>query len=380
MKSLRQQLLNDFESTRGLATKMAKTAGYSTAAKLKQMLEKSNGEVQNFDGFIKAVHEYYPDNYLELLSCFTDEISPCKTTARNLLEFLSLNRQFEGVKNLIKKMKERECPNTEWAKAYEILLDYQQNVSTIDYDEMLIRVRKLKTNNFELCIFLNILRTYSYHQMGRYNKVADLADEIEFDLKDANTNYLIETFKIRHAETMSYLTLRLNNQPVKAREYADKVINSKIYIGEAFNAYAYFIKGYSYIFNSYEQAKKYLTISRDIYAKLNRSEISKDLDEKIEFVEVLWGKDINCNYFKNSVLKNIELYDDLSNEVKTKIEEPFLLYLEGKRHKDTNILLNSVISYLNKGDFFLANLPKEELLKNGFDKNVLENLLSIRVA
>lgn len=40
MKSLKQRMLNDIEATRGMATKMAKLAGYATANKFTTMLKK----------------------------------------------------------------------------------------------------------------------------------------------------------------------------------------------------------------------------------------------------------------------------------------------------------------------------------------------------
>lgn len=381
MKSLRQRMMNDFESERGLATRMAKLGGYASAAKLKQSIEKPKGEIQNFDGFVKVVNELYPDNYLNYLSQFTDEIIPGKATARYLLEFLSLNRQFDGVENLISKMKTKHNVNTEWALAYELLINHQKNCSKIDYNEMLIQIRSMKTNNSELNLFLNILRTYCYHQLGRFNMVTTLADEIEYDLRHLKNNYLIQMYRVRHSETMSYLTLRLHNQPEKARVYADKVIYSETFIGESFNAYAHFIKGYSYMFSSYDFASTHLTISRNLYDGLNRVSVVTDLEEKIEMVNVLWNKKVDCKYVKNQLLQNLDLdIDKLIEEHTATIDNPFRLFLEGRSKKDNNILLDSLISYLRVGDFFLANLPKIELLQNGFNEKVLNNLLKLRVA
>ncbi|MEM5592837.1 hypothetical protein AAHH67_15710 [Niallia circulans] len=47
MKSLKQRMLNDIESTRGMATKMAKLAGYATANKFTTMLKKKMGTSKN---------------------------------------------------------------------------------------------------------------------------------------------------------------------------------------------------------------------------------------------------------------------------------------------------------------------------------------------
>lgn len=379
--SLRKRLINNFESNHGMATKMAKLGGYASAAKLKERIEKPEGEFQYFDGFINVVKEMFPNDYLEYLSEFTNEINPRKATARNLLEFLSLNRQFDGVENLITRMKSNYSVNTEWAIAYELLVNHLKNCSKIDYNEMLMQIRSMKTNNSELNLFLNILRTYCYYQLGRYNMVTTLADEIEYDLNHLKTNYLLQMYRVRHAETMSYLTLRLQNDQELARFYADRVIYSETFIGASFSAYAHFIKGYSYMFTSYDFAVKHLRISRNFYHEMNRGNVVEDLEEKIELVNVLWNKKVKCQYIKNQLLQEIDSdIDYLIDDNHEAIDEPFRLFLEGKSKKDNNILLDALISFLRNGDFFLANLPKIELLQNGFNEKVLNNLLKLRVA
>lgn len=98
MKGLRQRILNDIESTRGLATKMAKLAGYATAAKFKEMISKENGDIEKFDGFVRVVHHMYPEEKFELMSEFAKTLNPNTITARFMLEYLTLYKLAEDKK------------------------------------------------------------------------------------------------------------------------------------------------------------------------------------------------------------------------------------------------------------------------------------------
>jgi len=382
MKALKQLLLNEFEGNRGKATEMAKVAGYAKSGKLFEMLRKPDGEIEKFDGFVRMLEVMYPEDYLRHLSESAQDINPDRATSRYLMEFLSLNRQFKGMDTLIDRMETSK--NKEWAKAYKILKNHQENYPNVDYRKMLVEVRDVSSSNSQLVMFTNILKTYCYHQLGRFNRVIDLAEEIDYDFKNLKDNYLIKMYKIRHSETMSYLTLRVVNNQEKAREYADNVINAQTYIGKSFEAYGYFIKGYSYIFNSYENTKKHLQKSLNLYSELGRDVVVNDLEEKLELNDVLWDKcDYECKYINNTILKNAKQGIDVTSvleENKDKMDKSFYLYVKGKFEKNSNILLKSVIEYMHKGDAFLANLPRIECIKNGFDEEVLNELISLRVS
>ena len=382
MKALKKMILKYIDGNRGMPTELANIARYASGNKLMEMLEKPDGEIDNFDGFVRMLEFLYPEEYLTHLSNASKDIDPGKATARFLLEFLSLNRQFEGMDTLLDRMEKSK--NKAWVKPYRLLKNHQVNFPNVDYQKMLVDVRSVKSSDSKLILFTNILRTYCYHQLGRYNMVMTLAEEIEFDLENLTSNYLMKMYRVRHSETMSYLTLRVCNDEVAARTYADYVINSNTDIGKSFEAYGYFIKGYSYIFNCYEFTRKHFSKSLELYSELGREVVVKDLEEKLELVDVLWGKsNYECKYIKNKILKKVNSGNDVTEileENKDKLEKAFYLYIKGKNEKNNTILLKSIIEYMHIGDAFLANLPRIECIKNGFDEEVLNDLITLRVS
>ncbi|MEI2465082.1 AimR family lysis-lysogeny pheromone receptor [Niallia taxi] len=380
MKCLRQRLLNDLESARGLATEMGILAGYSGSGAFLRMLRKDDGEIKYFDGFVKVVRAMYPKDYLQYLSEFALALHPNKLTARNMLEFLSLNRQLDSLKALIDNM-ENSRSNKDWAKAYSIQYDYQKSYPSIDMNEMLKRIKEMRTSDIELGIYLNILKSHCYYQKGKFDRMMTVAEDIIEDLELVDHDYLIEMYKVKFNQTMSAVKLRVYNKPVESREYVDSIINSEIQIGDTFKAYAYFVKGYSYLFTSYELAKKYLQESLSLYESTNNEVIINDLKEKLETVEVYWGKcEGECTYLKNKLLKTLKSGENIIpqlEENKDKIDLPFYLFLKGSYEKNDTVLMDSMFNYIQVGDAFLANFPRESAINNGYSESVINNLFKI---
>jgi tetratricopeptide (TPR) repeat protein len=208
-----------------------------------------------------------------------------------------------------------------------------------------------------------------------------LSKEIELELEKIENEYIKEMYMIRYNEVMSYIYLRVYNNPDKARECADKILESNAEI--AFKGFAYYIKGYSYMFTSHEKAMGYLNKSVSMYEKLNRTHDIELLNKDIEFVNIFWGK---CDKENTLTIKN-QVFLQVSNNKKVDIvfleevkEQEFKLYFEGCMNKDNKKLMLSLIKFIKKNDLFLANIPRIALIRNGYDEEILDEMISMQVA
>ncbi|MFO1442888.1 AimR family lysis-lysogeny pheromone receptor [Bacillus sp. Bva_UNVM-123] len=381
--TLKQMLLNEIDKQpRGYAEELACVAGYSSGSNFTRVLEKEKKEFDKFQGLLNVVTYIWSNEAPNKMNGYAKQIDPNKKTARNMLEYLSSNRQMDGFKYLLDSMD--ECSNKEskeWSKVYRLQYEHQVNFPNINYDELLKRARMIRTNVIELNVFLNLFKIYCYQQKSAHNVIMMIAEEVEADLDLIENGYIKQRYECRFSEVMSHVSLRVYDKQETSRIHADKVLNSEN-TGKMFKAFAYFIKGYSYLFSSYDELLFNLNKCLSIYDEMGKSSIVEDIMEKIELAAVYWEKEKNnCKYIKNYLLMNAlegRDIDSLLEMHKNEIEKPFYYYLKGVSKKDNDFLLKSIVNYLKIGDAFLANFAKIELLKNGYDQSLLEDLMSIR--
>jgi hypothetical protein len=379
--TLKQRILNKIDdSPRGFADELASISGtYSSGSNLKKVLRDPKKEFEKFNGLINIVRHIWGNESSKMMAKYSEEIHPNKNTARNLLECLSTSREFEAFNNLLDRMD--NCTNVEskeWAKIYRLQYKYELAKSCTEFNEVLKEIREIKVNSFELKIYKNLLLNYCFNLLKNYDSTKFLTKEIEQDIELIENGYIKDMYLIRLNEVKSYTNLKVYNNPVAARECADKIISSNA--RTAFKAYAYFIKGLSYLFTSYDNTVNYLNESIKLYESINRQHDIKEIKEEVEFAKVYWDKFENekCLYIKSYLLYNVKKGKDISNELtKANIEPEFKLYLEGLSAKSNKKLMLSLIKFIKKNDMFLANLAKIELFNNGIDeddKEIIEEL------
>lgn len=378
-------ILNELDNKKFSADELATIAGYSHGQAFKKPLREVDKEFDKFEGLVDVVTYIWKDEALKLLIQYSTEIDPNKKTARYMLEYLSSNRQLVAFKELLDKM--LGCSNktsVEWAKIYSIYYEWQVNFGTIRIEDVQKKIRTVRTGIDELKIYLRLLKAYTYYFKKNYHMTKEIAEEVLEEINDIENNYIKNSYSTRLSEVMAYIHLKVLDNPIEARKYADLVIEGNI--GTSFNAYANFIKGYSYIFTSYEKAVGYFKESLNLYIEIKREVAIKDLKEKIEFTDVLWNKKKNgdCMYFLTNhlmsrVKNNINVTSELIQK-KSEIEECFYFYIKGINESNTDFLLKSLIKFLNQGDRFLANLPKMELLNLGFNEEVLADLIDLNLS
>jgi hypothetical protein len=381
--TLKQLVLREIENRpKGFVSELVAISCYSNWQNLKRVLTKHEKEFDKLQCLIDMVEYIWKDDVVRLMTEYSTQIDPNKRTARFLLEYLSTNRQLEAFKSLLDKMS--KCSNKEskeFAKVYLLQYEAQNTYPNADIDNLLRKTKLMRTTSNELIVFKKLFKTYCYHQKGDFLMCKSLADEIEYDLHHLEDDYVKTMFNARLCEAMSYINLRIFNNPVEARRYTDYVLSSEI--GISFKAYANFVKGYSYFFTSYEDSLCYFSESISMYKELQRDIIVKDIEEKVELLKINWNKLDNgqCKFIANYLLYNLKRgvkISKLLNECQKDIDEAFFLYLKGREERDVEVLFRSLLKYVKKGDSFLANMPKRELIKLGLKEEILDETINIR--
>jgi hypothetical protein len=378
--TFKKMMLNEIENRpRGFLTEVAKFAGYPKGGNLTRTLENEKTEFDDFNRLIKTVQYIFPKEEVEIMVMYSKDVDPNKKTARVFLEYLSMHRKWEDFMELVGKME--SCSNNdskEYAKIYRRLYEYELATKE-EIKDLLREIYSTNVNVYELQVFKKMLLNYCYSQLNSFGMVKELSTEIESDVELIDNDFIKEMYMVRSCQIMSYNNLRVFNNPVKAIECADTIINSNTST-TSFKAHAYFIKGYSYLFTSHEKAIENLNKSLHLYQEQNRTNDVEIMNEKIEFVNVYWDKvaDGKCENVKNQLLFDIKqgknVTDDLTSH-KDKNYEAYFNYLEGLNTNSNKKLMLSLIKYKNNNDLFLANLAKIELLKNGEDEEILNEMI-----
>jgi tetratricopeptide (TPR) repeat protein len=309
---------------------------------------------------------------------YSTEIDPNKKTARNLLEYFVSNAQYNAFNSLLDRMDESTNKESkEWAKIYRMQYKYQPLLSS-NHDEFIKLIEEISEVHVtfpELKVYKKILINYCCFLSQDYSNLKFLLSEIEEEMELIENDFIKEMYLIRVNEVKCYTYLKAFDDPETSRKCADWIINSNA--ADGFKAYAYYLKGHSYMFSSYEDAMKYYEKAINLYE--SRHQDIEEIKEEIEFVKVFWDKQVKQNYIKNELFYKIKTGENVSLDG-YQLQPEFKLYLEGFSTKNIKKLLLSMIEYIKIKDLFLANLAKIELIKNGYDCDIITAMISMNVA
>jgi hypothetical protein len=381
-KTLKQMILEKIDhSPRGYSEELAKISGsYSSGSNLKKVLKSPDKEFDSLSALLKIVkHIFGTENKKKLMEQYSTEIDPNNKCARHMLEYLSVNRLLDSMKNLLDRMS--ECKNKdsrEWAKIYSLQHEWQTDYYGMDFNLFINRLNEFKTNIHELNTMISIMRCNIYYKEKMFRMFHELSHTVQFSIENIKDEFIKTSYYVKYNEILSYLSLKVFNEPDKAREYAEFVLESDI--GKTFNAYAHYIIGCSYLFTDYEKAKDHLYQSYKIYMDINRIDAADNVNEERELLEIVWDKDIfsihtNKNYrYYWMARSNRPISEDLEN---LNLDKSFYFLIKGMKDNNNENLLQCMILFVKQGDLFLANLPKFELLKRGYSENIIKELMSI---
>jgi tetratricopeptide (TPR) repeat protein len=377
VKTVKEMILNVIESNpRGYSNELAEIIGYSTGSNLKKVLLNKEKEFDKFESLIKLVNHIWGKDAVKIMVQYSNEIDLNKKTARNLLEYFISNAQYDAFNNLVDRME--DCTNKEskeYAKIYRMQYKYRYAMTHDELIKLIEEIVEIHVTFPELKVYKKMLVNYCCFLLQDYDKCKFLLSEFEEEIELIDNDYIKEMYLIRINEVKCYTYLKAFNDPETSRQCADWIINSNA--ADGFKAYAYYLKGHSYMFTSYEKAMEYYDKAMELYEGRQRD--IDELNEEIEFVKVYWDKETNYNYAKNELFSEVKKGNVVSlNDYN--LEPEFKFFLEGFSTKNVKKLILSLLGYIKIKDLFLANLAKIELIKQGYDDQIISAMVSMNVA
>lgn len=375
-KSLKQYIRNLQADDRTLLTRLNKVTGYCpTSGAISKWLDKPERELDSFQSLIAIVKEVYPHDEISAMVEYSKTLSESKKAARHMLEWLSVNRQIEAFGELLDRMKNCKSSDAkEWAGLYDFIYQVQTNYSQLDFNQQLRDLAMCKTTTNETYVFRRLLEIYTSYYKKDFKATYELCNGLENLINDIKEEYIKTTYLARLYEMKGYVSLKVLNKPKTARKFADKSI--KLSIGQRYVAYAYFVKGLSYMFESYDKSKYNLEKSRNLYEDCNYEISVTEVEDKLELLNAFWDVDTSFDFKQHEAYYNAKHEEHMPNDINI-TDEAYRLLIEGVYKKDENTLVESLIEYLRRGDTFLGQMPKIELAKMGYNEGFINRLMTI---
>jgi hypothetical protein len=368
------------KSQRGCAEKLAKISGYySSGTNLTRVLRDPKKEFDNLNALIRIVRYLFEDDEKKLMQQYSNEVDVNNKSARHMLEYLSSNRLLDSMKNLIDRM--AKCKNREsreYAKVYRVQYQWHKDYYSLDVKFFIKLINEIKTNVIELNVYLYLLKFYAAYHDKNYVLAKDFSDVVALDVDNIKDEYIKNAYKSRYNEVLSYIYLRVYNNPVESRKKSKEVLNSEV--GSGAIAYAHYTIGCSYLFTSYDKSLENLNKSIEVYQSTNRKSAANDVKEKVDLLNVIWEKSEDIYTITAKLLQEAKrgnLQESSLIRFKDEIEKSFYYLVRGIKDDDNDHLLLSFIEFIKTGDTYLGNLPKFELLKKGYNKEILNALTEL---
>ena len=376
MSKLKNLLVKRTEEERDLAGKLAEAIGCnrSVIAKFKN----PEKELDSFDSLIAIVKLLDEDNELELMVDYAESLDVNNKTARYMLEYLVVSRQMEAMRRLLNRMKEAKNKDSiEWASFYELLYTQLTDYRNVDYKQRLVTTTNYRTNTLEMRVMRKLLNVYSHYETEGYKNMLDIIEVIEGVLTEIKDGFIRKSYQARALEMKIYVCLTVNDNREEARKLSRELIN--LNVSKKYTAYAYHTIGLSYLYESYDEGIKHLNRSISIYEEVDsptsKSDIAQVEDTK-ELFAAVWNKKIDYKiemYYKLYIAYQGEKVDSVS----TIHDVAFKLLIEGIQDQSLNLLMNSLIEFVKRGDKFQANLTKIALNRLGYNHDFITNLINI---
>lgn len=347
---MRQALINQIQ-LKGLKHKEI-AHNITSESNLSSILEgRSQG---NFQVVLDLVRRVLPEQEQSLMAEYISTLESPQQI-KSATDYLSTNRMFGEFEELTSRLSDNKNRSlNEWLRIIEYQMYCQRNSHLRKESTYLEQLCKFKANQNESKAMLHIM-TAQHHQYKKEFNVAKTKFEVAMVyVEQLDDSYLKKSLSARCLEHLCYLELKINSDVEKANELSDKLI--KCSIGTTFTGFAYYVKGLSHLFISYDKSIKYFNQSSNLYKQGGYINFVKEVQKKVNLL----------NYIHNK--SDSPIIDD---------GEPLKLFFEAKETDDKDLYYRSMIAFLKQGDSFLATLPQIELGKKGENHDLLNDLITI---
>lgn len=293
----------------------------------------------------------------EFIEAFTNE-----NNLRVSVEYALSIRNFELCERLLDKLTGiGKVKNLDWVKTYEIVKSFQKRELSLEKLEAAIVEHKPK--NLETRTLTKLMKCYVHFYKQNWVDIKEIIPQLREDIQAIKNEYTRSTFTIRLNELDSHIQLHAHNNVEAARELVKKTNESEFSF--KFNLHTHYILGQSYMLEDYETSLSHLERYVEELRKCgDHGTAEKVIMQDIAFLKNHWGvpheidgdlaEQIHQEYKRGNIEKAKELMEELEKEGTL---SPFQMYYKGLIENNVEILMESLLDFINKGDFYFANLP-----------------------
>jgi hypothetical protein len=380
-------LLNEIDNKdRDFVEELVKLSGYAELGGLKKVLKKEEKEFENkFDGLVKMVEFAFSDRAIELMKDYALTLDVKKQNARHMLEYCEVNRLDDLKTKMIDKM--INCGNPcskEWAEIYQIEQLFSNG--EIDLNEAVKRYSSVNPKHPETKIGLEIYKSYCYLQKQEYGMIYHSVITINDYFDQIKEPYILNHYQGRVNLLLIEQYIRKGNLEL-ARDLCEQLLNNKL---DLYKSWAYLHLGNSWIVESFEKSMDYYMKGYELsYMKYEK--VNLNLKRSINFLCNTWKEEpkfLNIQSTDNSDIHEIAFYYINKNQ-KTEAEKTlnrlnvvemtcnqrgFHYLLRGMLSGNVDDFSESVMNFMDSGDYYFRKLPLLELKKLNCPDGILRAL------
>jgi hypothetical protein len=373
---LRQMLINELEEQWGRSTELSKMAGYSNGSSLKKALKKEEGDIEKFDGFVRLVHELFPDNKFDLMTAFAKTLNPQKLTARFMLEYAALYNLDELKTYLIEQLgNSTNKESNDWSFVYGI--DEKLIKREISEYEAINKLSTHKYNCPEMKVYSKIVQFYCYYDMRNFYMMEALYQDIQNEIEEIKKQFVKDSYYAR----LFLIECAVNLHSKNIGELREKLFLIENAL-DPIKVVAYLQVGNSYVLTNYEKANKLFNKANELTPEKYKTQIKKSMN----FNNILWDKidqyiedgDKSNKLFyyakTGQIERGLELAENINLYSYTEQQKGFHFFYMGLLLNDKSMFYKSVEHFNKCGEKFYKTLPILELKKAGESSYILDAL------
>ena len=256
------------------------------------------------------------------------------------------------------------------------MYEWQFNYNEIDQLSHLSKIKSQNVKSKEMVIFQKLMEIYAYYNMKDYRITFELIKGLEDQINSLTKGYIKTTYSTRLNELLSHSSVRVSCNPEQSQEYAQKNIEEGI--ADKYVGYAYYIKGLSKFYSSFDDSLQNYVQSLRVFEDMEYKQSMEPVEEAIEFLHAYWGREINYKCKTNEIFYLLKTGQAVGEDEITSItNKAFKCLFLGMVRKDTNLLLEATIEFVRSGDSYTAIIAKEELSKVGLNASFIDSLIKI---
>ncbi|MEW5567682.1 AimR family lysis-lysogeny pheromone receptor [Rossellomorea marisflavi] len=320
--------------------------------------QRRTGNDLSFVNVLRSVMYICPGSEQMAMKKFIESFTS-ENNIRVSVEYALSNRDFDLCDQIMERLNEiGKVKNVDWVKTYEIVKAFQKRELSLKELDSLVSNHKPK--NIETRTLTNILKCYVDFYKQNWVDIQEAIPQIREEINAIKNDYIQTTFTIRLNELVSHVELHVNNNVEGARELVKQTNEAEFSF--KFNLHTHYILGKSYMLEDYETSLKHLEKYVDELKKCgDHGTADNVIKMDIAFLKNHWNKE------------NLEITSFSSIGFENELS-PYETYYKGKILNNLDMIMESMLKFIKKGDFYLAQIPKKIIEHLPFVEQVYESL------